>query len=146
MLGFDLKTRTATIFDSGNVPTNFTLVSTTGKATTAILRNPVETADRYVFIDSLYVTQNEILAALEKITCQKWIVKKTTCQEESRTGRGLLENGDSSGLGPAIMSASYSGGKYDFALVRQLDNELLGLPVHENLHELVAKIVQGVKV
>jgi len=99
MLGFDLSTKTATISDSGDTPTNFTLLSTTARATAAILERPAETANRYVFINSFHVTQNEILGALEKETDAKWSVKKTTCMEESRLGRELMARGDWSGVG-----------------------------------------------
>jgi len=146
MLGFDLSTKTATISDSGDVPTNFTLLSTTACATAAILERPAETANRYVFINSFHLTQNEILAALENETDAKWSVKKTTCMEESRLGRELMERGDWSGVGRAIMGASYSGGKFDFARGRELDNELLGLRTRKTLEEIVGKIVRGEKV
>jgi hypothetical protein len=95
--------------------------------------NPVETADRYVFINSFHARQNDVLAALEKATDQKWDVIKTTCEVQSRVGRAMMEKGNRSGVGPAIMGASYSGGRYDFAQGRVLDDELLGLPVNENL-------------
>lgn len=70
-------------------------------------------------------------------------MKHTTCEEESRLGRETLEKGDWSGIGHVIMGASYSGGKYDFAEGRELDNELLGLPVGEDLETTVERIVRG---
>lgn len=142
-IGFDLKSKTATISDSGTTPTNFTLLATTGLATAAILDKPAETANRYVFINSFRTTQNEILSALQTVTRQKWNVKHTTCEEESKTGREKMEKGDWSGVGHAIMGASYSGGRYDFAQGRELDNELLGLPVDEDLETTVERIVRG---
>ena len=66
--------------------------------------------------------------------------------EESQIGREKMKKGDWSGVGHAIMGASYSGGKYDFAQNRGLDNELLGLPASEELEATVAKIVKGEKV
>lgn len=142
-LGFDLKSKTATISDAGTAPTNFTLLATTGLATAAILDKPAETANRYVFVNSFRTTQNEILSALQTVTHQKWTVKHTTCEEESRIGKEKLDEGDWSGVGRAIMGASYSGGKYDFAEGRGLDNELLGLPVDEDLVATVERIVRG---
>lgn len=142
-LGFDLKSKTATISDAGTAPTNFTLLATTGLATAAILDKPAETANRYVFVNSFRTTQNEILSALQTVTHQKWTVKHTTCEEESRIGKEKLDEGDWSGVGRAIMGASYSGGKYDFAEGRELDNELLGLPVDEDLVATVERIVRG---
>lgn len=54
-----------------------------------------------------------------------------------------MEKGDWSGVGHAIMGASYGGGRYDFAQGRDLDNELLGLPVDEDLETTVERIVRG---
>lgn len=77
------------------------------------------------------------------MTHQKWKVKHTSCEEESRVGREKLEKGDWTGIGQAIMGASYSGGKYDFTEGRKLDNELLGLPINEDLETTVKRIVRG---
>ena len=70
-------------------------------------------------------------------------MERTTCAEESRRGKEKLGKGDWSGVGQAIMGASYSGGGYDFAEGRALDNELLGLPTHEDLEATVERIVRG---
>lgn len=70
-------------------------------------------------------------------------MKHTTCEEESQIGKERLEKGDWDGVGQAIMGASYSGGKYDFAEGRELDNELLGLPMGEDLETTVERILRG---
>ena len=140
-LGFDLKTKIATICDSGDTLTNFSMLDAVGQATVGILTHPAETADRYVFINSIRATQNDILKALENVTGERWNIKRTTCEEESRLGREMMEKGDWSGVGHAIMGASYSGGKYDFAQGRELDNQLLGVPHVEDLEKTVKLIV-----
>ena len=143
LLGFDLKSKTATIYGPGTAPTNFTLLATTGLATAAILDKPAETANRYVFINSFRTTQNDILSALQTVTHQEWKVQHTTCEEQSRSGKEKLDKGEWSGIGQAIMGASYSGGEYDFAEGRVLDNELLGLPMDEDLERTVERILRG---
>ena len=140
-LGFDLKTKIATICDSGDTLTNFSMLDAVGQATVGILTHPAETADRYVFINSIRATQNDILKALENVTGERWNIKRTICEEESRLGREMMEKGDWSGVGHAIMGASYSGGKYDFAQGRELDNQLLGVPHVEDLEKTVKLIV-----
>ena len=142
-LGFDLKTKTAIICDTGDTITNFSILDSVGQTTVGILAHPVETANRYVFINSFRATQNDILSALETVTGEKWNVKKTTCEDESRIGREKMEKDDWSGVGHAIMGASYSGGKYDFAQGRELDNQLLGVPHLEDLENIVELIVGG---
>ena len=55
-----------------------------------------------------------------------------------------MDRGEWGGVGQAIMGASYGGGRYDFAGEgRVLDNELLGLPVDEDLEVTVERIVRG---
>ena len=142
-LGFDLKTNTATICDSGDTMTNFTMLDAVGQATVGILAHPAETANRYAFINSFRATQNDILKALETATGEKWNVKKTTCEEESKLGREKMEKDDWSSVGHAIMGASYSGGKYDFAQGRELDNQLLEVPHVKDLEKTVELIVSG---
>ncbi len=70
-------------------------------------------------------------------------MEHTSCEEESRIGKERLEKGDWSGIGQAIMGATYSGGKYDFAEGRVLDNELLGLAMDEDLEATVERVVRG---
>ena len=142
-LGFDLKTKTATICDSGDTMTNFSMLDAVGQATVGILAHPAETANRYVFTNSFRATQNDILSALETVTGKKWNIKKTTCEDESRIGREKMVKGDWDGVGHAIMGASYSGGKYDFAQGRELDNNLLEVPHLEDLENIVELIVSG---
>ena len=141
-LGFDLKSKTATIFDSGDTLTNFTLLSTVGKATSAILEKPAETANRYIFINSFRTTQNHILAALKKATGEEWKMKKATCEKQSRIGKEKMESDDWSGVGHAIIVEA----SMTFTVGRELDNKLLGLPVGEGLEDFVAKIVNSEKV
>ena len=73
-------------------------------------------------------------------------MKKATCEKQSRIGKEKMESDDWSGVGHAIMGVSYSGGKYNFAVGRELDNELLGLPVGEGLEDFLAKIMNSEKV
>ncbi|KAK3178429.1 hypothetical protein OEA41_000564 [Lepraria neglecta] len=76
---FQVAVVATTIFDSSDTLTNFTLLSTVGKATSAILEKPAETANRYVFINSFRTTQNHVLATLKKATGEEWKMKKTIC-------------------------------------------------------------------
>ena len=55
----------------------------------------------------------------------------------------MLDKGEWSGVGQAIMGASYCGGEFDFAEGRVLDNELLGLPVEGDLERTVERILKG---
>jgi hypothetical protein len=73
-MGFDPKSQSATIYDSGTQPFSCTTLSTVGLAVASILSKPAETANKSIYIQSFNPTQNEILAALEEITDMKWKV------------------------------------------------------------------------
>ncbi|KAL8935425.1 MAG: hypothetical protein Q9216_005429 [Gyalolechia sp. 2 TL-2023] len=145
-LGFDLKSHSATIFDSGDAPVNTTTLSTVAQAIVAILSNPAETANRHVYIQSAKATQNQILAALEKSTGAKWNVGKRSAAEASRTGGEKLAKGDMSGFADVITGGIYRGEPAaDYEVTRGLDNELLGLK-QVAVEELVDRVVKGQEV
>ncbi|KAL8932110.1 MAG: hypothetical protein Q9211_006523 [Gyalolechia sp. 1 TL-2023] len=145
-LGFDLKSHSATIFDSGDSQVNFTTLPTVGQGVAAVLSNPAETANRYIYIQSVKASQNQILAALEKSTGKKWNVSKRTTAEASQTGGEKLAKGDMSGIADLIVGGIYSGAPgADYAASRKLDNDLLGLK-QAPVEELVDRLVKGQKV
>ncbi|KAL8730585.1 MAG: hypothetical protein Q9181_004611 [Wetmoreana brouardii] len=142
-LGFDLKSNTATIYDSGDAQVNATTLSVVGQSVVSVLQHPAETANRYVYIQSTKTTQNEILAALEKSTGSKWTVNKRSCADASKTGGEKFSKGDMSGVVDLITGALYSGEPQTlYDETRGLDNDLLGLK-QAPLGELVDKVVKG---
>ncbi|KAI4214279.1 MAG: hypothetical protein L6R36_009431 [Xanthoria steineri] len=127
-LGFDLKTNTATIYDDGEAPLNATNITDVGQSVAAILSKPEETANQFVFIQNIKTTQNQVLAALEKSTGQKWTVTHRSATEARQTGGQKLGKGDMSGIPDMIVGGIYSGDPAaDFATTRGLSNDLLGL-------------------
>jgi len=144
MLGFNLKEHKATIYDSGNALTDLSLLGTIGQAVGGVLEHPVETANRYVHINSFHTSQNNILAALEKATGKQWSVEKTTCAEASKIGKEKLQNKDFNGFAPAVLGVEYSGADWrDYPKHFGLWNEKLGLPAtNTGLEEAVAKVVK----
>ena len=132
LLGFDLKNHTATIWDKGDVYCSASNLSTIGKATASVLLHPAETKNRYVWIESFRISQNEVLAALEKSTGKKWEVKHVKAADQIQLGRDLLSKGSiMQGLVllivGSIINADVDTGS-DFSKTRKLDNDLLGLP------------------
>lgn len=127
-MGFDLKTNTATIYDDGEAPLNATNITDVGQSVAAILSKPEETANQFVFIQNIKTTQNQVLAALEKSTGQKWTVTHRSATEARQTGGQKLGKGDMSGIPDMIVGGIYSGDPAaDFATTRGLSNDLLGL-------------------
>lgn len=145
-LGFDMKSHTATIYDSGDAQVNLTTLSTIAQGVVAALSNPSETANRYIYIQSVKTSQNQILAAFEKSTGKKWTVKNRDTVEARQTGGEKLGKGDMSGIMDLIVGGIYSGepaANYDE--LNKLDNDLLGLK-QASVEELVDKMVKGEKV
>lgn len=137
-------TRTAKIWNDGNHPTTCTTLATVAKAVIAILTTSEEqTRDRLVNIQSFVATSNEIVQALEKATGEKWVVEKTTTEEELRIAGEALEKGD-------FLMAFYGWIKSciftsELAVLQEVQNEALGLE-EEKLDVVVGKVVRGEKV
>ncbi|KAL8801476.1 MAG: hypothetical protein Q9182_004443 [Xanthomendoza sp. 2 TL-2023] len=142
-LGFDLKTHTATIFDSGDAAVNSTNLTDVAKTIVSVLSNPEGTANKFIYIQSVKATQNEILAALEKSTGKKWTVKKRSAVEARQTGGEKLGKGDMSGIPDLITGGIFSGEPAaDYATTRGLTNDLVGLK-ELPLQELIDQVVQS---
>lgn len=143
-LGFNFKEHTATIYGSGDAKTDVTLLSTIGKATGSVLEHAAETANKYVSINSFFVSQNEILAALEKTSGKKWETTEITIAEANKVGKEKLDQGDFSGTVLLIAGLAYSG--HEWVHHYGSDNKMLGLTQNEDLETVVAKIYNGEEV
>jgi hypothetical protein len=97
----------------------------------------------YLYISSFTVSQNEILASLEKATATKWTVDKGSTVDREREGKVKLANGDFSGVLLLLARLMYGGDAgTNFEEERTLANKLLGLP-QESLDETVQAVVDG---
>ena len=129
LVGFNIHTKEAVIFDGGNRAFSTSNLSQVGNAVVAVLSKPEETANQFIYIDSFTATQNEILAELEKATGEKWKVTESTTKEAKTEGQALFAKGDFSGL-LLLLKAIFLGEGYgsDFTKDAVLGNEKLGLP------------------
>ncbi len=142
--GFDLKSRKATIWDSGNGYWSATNLASVGQAVVGVLLHPEETKNRYVWIESFRTSQNETLAALEKATGEKWTVKHVKCAEQIEEGREAYRKGDPNWFMQLIIGALFNEELdvgADFSKFAKLDNELLGVPT-EDIQATVDAVVQ----
>ncbi|KAF4631096.1 hypothetical protein G7Y89_g7039 [Cudoniella acicularis] len=98
LIGFDITKHSAIIFDGGNRPFSTSNLSQIGNSVVAALSKPAETRNKYLCIHSFTVTQNQILAALEKATGKKWDVTTSTTEAAEREGKELFGKGDYNGL------------------------------------------------
>ncbi|KAE9994810.1 hypothetical protein EG327_000023 [Venturia inaequalis] len=147
-LGYNIANKTATIWDSGDVPFSGTNLSTIGTGLVALLSKDVDaSANKYVYISSHTVSQNEILAGLEKITGEKFTVTKQDSKKVIEESHKKLGAGDYSVIPPLILAAAYGPDALgDFTKVDGgLWNERLGL-AKEDLDASLKAVVSGKRV
>ena len=97
VLGFDLRNKSARLWDGGNNKVCLTNLQTIALAILHILTDPAtneETKNRSVNISTVSTTQSEILAALEAVSATKWEVAHVTSAEGKQAGQQKLASGD----------------------------------------------------
>lgn len=97
-LGFDAKSKTATLFDDGKATFSATSLLQIGLATIKSLEKPDLTKNQAVLIAGHTTSQSEILAVVEKLTGEKWTVKNVSTKELGDEGQAKLEKGDFSAI------------------------------------------------
>lgn len=129
-LGFNIKEKRAEIWDGGNVKFSSTNLSTIGKAIVSILSTTERlsaTENKYVFIASHTVTQNEVLAAFEKATGE-WSIERVHGEKATAKAREGFANGDYSTIPDLIRSAFLPQDELGNSEKKGLSNDVLGLP------------------
>lgn len=138
-LGIDIKSKTATIWDSGETVFTATNVAQIGKAVTRVLQKPEETANRYVYVSSVQTSQKEILDSIERVTGEKWNVVNVNSESKIKELKGKLENGDYSGIF-TLVSAAIAAVPLGNLEKAGLNNDLVGLE-KESLDETVRRVL-----
>ena len=142
-MGYNPKERKAIISNDGNDKWSTTTLTTTGLAVKNAMLIPEKTANKYMFIDSFTVSQNQVLASLEKATGEKWEVNHVDAEEEKKSGLEKFSKGDFSGMMLLLKYIQFVGGHgTDYTLYEQSANELLSLP-KQNLDEVVTGVLNG---
>lgn len=139
-LGFSLKDKKATIFDSGNEPFTGSNLPFIGSAIAAILKNPEITANKYIEIASFITTQNEILKLLEEESGAKWEVEHKKTEDSQRIADEKLAKGDYSSFGDYLKVYLFADGKGQSAKEGDLANKELGLP-KDDLKETIKAVL-----
>ena len=141
-LHFDIPARKALILNSGDEKWATTNVATIGLATARTLLKLEETRNRWLLVQSFSISQNEVLAALEKATGGEWEVQRLPGKGFITEEAAKAKQGDVGAMYELIFGHLVSGTDHqsqpDFA------NELLGIE-EENLEEVVRKVVQEQK-
>ncbi|CZS82143.1 unnamed protein product [Fusarium graminearum] len=145
-LGYDIKNRTAKIWDDGNKKFTLTNEKQLAQAITSTLQHPEETRNRYLYVHSVVTTQNEILQSLEKTTGGKWNVEKTSTDAEIAEAQKRLGAGDFSGGFILVHATAYGntdGLRADYSKEDNSGNDVLGLET-ASVDETVRKTVGDV--
>ncbi|KAG0651360.1 hypothetical protein D0Z07_2175 [Hyphodiscus hymeniophilus] len=144
LLQVDLKLRKAKIFDGGEIRWSTTTVGTIALAVVRILQKEEETKNRLLYIQSVCITQNELVQSLERNSGQEWQVEHINSDEFIKEVKAVVDKDPSYREGRenlvsvvGILDANWEG-KADFA------NSLLGLD-EEHLDPLVKNILAETK-
>ncbi|KAJ3152808.1 hypothetical protein HDU89_001011 [Geranomyces variabilis] len=145
-LGYDLHNQKATIYDSGDRRSSVSTLAQIGRAVAATLTHPTETANKYIFVNSFTLTQNETLAALESATGHKFTVTRRTTADANKAGMEKLAKGDiENAVADLILSGFYgegTGNDFENDVEGGTSNKVLGLPT-EKLDEVIKQVLAG---
>jgi hypothetical protein len=140
LLKFDVKGRKAYILDGGNIKFSNSNLDFIGKAVVKILEKSDETANKLLYIHSIYVTQLELLDALEKATGDKFERIAQDSQKELDVVRPKMLDGDHDSREEVV--AIWGVVASDWKNREGFANTLLGLE-EEDLQETVRRAVSG---
>ncbi|KAI1106222.1 NAD(P)-binding protein [Jackrogersella minutella] len=87
LMGFDVKQRSAVIYDDGTEEFTGTTLEGIGQAVVGVLKHPDETANRYLKARSIQTNQNQLLEALQRVSGQPWEVKRGSTKDLLESGR-----------------------------------------------------------
>ncbi|KAI2471400.1 NAD(P)-binding protein [Annulohypoxylon bovei var. microspora] len=93
IMGFDVKQRSAIIYDEGTEEFTGTTLEGIGQAIVGVLKHPDETANRFVKARSIQTSQNQLLGAFQRATEQPWEVKRGVVNDLLESGRRKHQSG-----------------------------------------------------
>lgn len=150
--GYNLRSKTVTVYDGGDQPWEATNIAQIARAVTACLspEHYEKTSNQYVFVNSFTVTQNQVIAEIEKAMGTKIEREHVRSSEVAEVARRELATGEmeySTGSGYAKGSISLIAcqvynmdGLNNYSETQGLWNDRLGLP-RESLEETVQRVV-----
>jgi hypothetical protein len=107
------------------------------------LKHPQETANKYLYVSSVEVTQREILQALEEETVSKWKVIDTTSDAQKSEAFKRVDDGDFSGGLILVRATSYADDPAlhaNYATDENLSNDILGLEP-ESMKQTIKRVL-----
>lgn len=142
-MGFDLNEKKAIVLNDGNGKWSTTTLASIGLAVKNAMLVPEKTANKYIYVNSFTLSQNDILTSLEKATGVTWDVDHVDAEEQKNAGMAKMAGGDFSGAMSIIRYMhNVEGHGCNFATYKESSNELLSLPKLD-LDDVIAGIVKG---
>lgn len=138
--GFDMSSKTATLYDDGEATFSSTNLHQIGVATVKALEHAEETKNQYVYVSGFQTNQKEMLAVVEKVSGTKWTVKNVSVKDHIEQGRAALQKGDYSGILALIQGVTFTREQLGDLSPNGLWNDKLGIP-KEDMEETVRALV-----
>ena len=131
-LGINFAERKFKVWDDGEGFFSTTLLEDTADAVVAALKKPEQTANQLLFISNFATTQNELFAAIEELTGEKFEREYVKSEEIIRDAHKRIAEGDRFAIDNTI-ETGFVTGRYSGHLEKEgpLANELLGVPKRE---------------
>ena len=139
LLHFNLKERTADIFDGGESRWSASTLARIGEATAKVLLVPEVTRNRMLYIQSFCVSQRDILQSLERATSQSWQCTILNSGEYLKNQQDASARGDHAAIEDTVLLHGMANSNWErhpgFA------NRLLGLE-DEDLDTVVKNVLR----
>ncbi|OTB05611.1 hypothetical protein M426DRAFT_21643 [Hypoxylon sp. CI-4A] len=147
LMGFDVQKHSATIYDEGTEEFTGTTLEGIGQAAVGVLRNPQETANRFVKARSIQTCQNQLLDAFQQVTGESWDVKRRSVKELLESGREKHRAGVGGWVLDLVVYQLFEPGEARCVLASREDSdaELLGIR-EETAEDVVRKVLDSVAV
>ncbi|KAI1737620.1 NmrA-like family protein [Xylaria scruposa] len=140
-MGFNVAERRATIYDAGTEEFTGTTLEGIGQSVVGVLQRPAETANRFVKVRSIQVSQNALFEAFQKATKEeKWEVERSTTQKLLEEGRKKHAQGLNAWRLDLLVFQLYAPGEARCIVASRDDSDNLLLGVREeSVDEIVEK-------
>lgn len=138
-----LDTKTADILGDGEQRSSLSTLARLGAAVVAVLRRGADdaaTANRVLFVQSFCVSQNALLAALERATASTWTVRRHETDAFVAENKAKADQGDLAAVEDLVFVLGVLEG--DWTQKPEFSMDLLGLQ-DEDLDTVVAAVVAG---
>lgn len=139
-LGFDMVERRARVFDGGKQFFSVSTLGLIGQAVANCLLDIEVVKNKYVYVASFTITQNDILDELKSVDEHSWTVENVLSEDVVRDAQETLRTGGNAKVAfrDLLLVQSYASGYGNDFRGREM-NEALGLPT-ENLLDVVKNV------